>query len=324
LTCPSDRIKEKGLGEAAVEKLIEIPSTIEKMPAFAQRLRVAAYCRVSTEQEEQRGSLESQEQYYSQIISSNPLWTNAGIFSEMATGLNLKERSEFHAMMQKCRKGKIDLILTKSISRFGRNTLDMLKALRELDALGIEVYFEKENLCLSERELSTLLSVYCAFAQSESESMSRSIRWGVRQGFQSGTSGYAEFVCFGYKQGDDGKLAIDEPDAEIVRNMFKMRAEGRSLSSISAWLYENRIPSPAGKEHWSRETINKLLHNEKYVGDVLLQKTFVEDMFSGKQVKNNNKLQKVLIQNHHPAIVSRELFQMVLSITREGLECSAQ
>jgi len=236
------------LGEAAVEKLIEIPSTIEKMPVFAQRLHVAAYCRVNTEQEEQKGSLESQEQYYGQIISKNPFWTNAGIFSEMATGLNLKERSEFHTMMKKCRKGKIDLILTNSISRFGRNTLDMLKALRELDTLGIEVYFEKENLWLSEWELSTLLSVYCAFAQSESESVSRSFRWGIRQGFRSGTSGFANFVCFGYKQGDDGKLVIDESRSKVVCSIFEMKVEGHSLASISRWLYEHGIPSPTGKE----------------------------------------------------------------------------
>ena len=241
-------------------------------------------------------------------------------FSERVSGLNAKERSEFQAMMRKCRRRRIDLILTKSISRFGRNTLDILKALRELRTLGIEVYFEKEDLWLSGQEVEALLSVYCAFAQSESESMSRDIRWGIRQGFRSGTSGYAEFVCFGYKRGDDGRLAIDEPDAKIVRKMFKMRAEGHSLSAISEWLHEHGIPSPAGKPRWSRETISKLLRNEKYAGDVLLQKTFVKDLFSRKQIKNQGELAKVLIENHHPAIVSRELFQTVSKITREGLK----
>lgn len=295
-------------------KLIEIPSAIEKTPTFIRHLRVAAYCRVSTEQEDQGGSLEAQELYYSRIISENPFWVNAGIFSEKVSGLNLKERSEFQAMVRKCRKGKINLILTKSISRFGRNTLDMLKTLRRLRALGVDVYFEKEDLCLSGQELETLLSIYCAFAQSESESMSQNIRWGIRQGFRSGTSGYAEFVCFGYKQSDDGKLVIDEPDAKVVRSIFGMRAEGHSLASISGWLYENGTSSPTGKERWSRETINKLLRNEKYVGDVLLQKTFVEDLFSGKQVKNHGQQEMVLIQNHHPAIIDRELFKKVNKI----------
>ena len=141
--------------------------------------------------------------------------------------------------------------------------------------------------------------------------MSRNIRWGIKRSFQSGTSGYADFVCFGYKRGDDGRLAIDEPDAKIVRTIFEMRADGKSLGTISDWLYEISIPSPTGKEHWSRETISKLLKNEKYVGDVMLQKTFVKDLFSGKQVRNTGELDKYLIQGHHPAIITRELFEKV-------------
>jgi len=302
-----------------MEELVEMPSMAKKTPVFLQHLRVAAYCRVSTEQEEQRGSLEAQEEHYCHMIVQNPYWTNAGVFSDRATGLNMKERSEFQTMMRKCRKGKVGLILTKSISRFGRNTLGMLKALRELKGLGIEVYFEKENLWLGEQELEMLLSVYCAFTQSESESMSQSIRWSIRQGFRSGTSGYAEFVCFGYKQGEDGKLAIDEPDAKIVRTIFEMRAVGHSLGSISAWLYENKISSPTGKECWSRETVSKLLRNEKYVGDVRLQKTFIKDLFSGKQLKNRGELEHVLIQNHYPAIISGELFEAVSKVHQQQI-----
>lgn len=227
--------------------------------------------------------------------------------------MNIEERKAFQAMLRACRKGKINLILTKSISRFGRNTLDMLKTLRELHDLGIDVYFEKENLWLHGQHLQMLLTIYCAIAQGESEDMSRDIRWGVRQGFRSGRSGYAEFVCFGYKRGNNGKLAIDEPDAKIVRAIFEMRADGKSLSAISDWLHENKIPSPTGKERWSWETISKLLKNEKYVGDVMLQKTFVKDLFSRKQVKNTGELDKYLIQEHHSAIISRELFEKVNS-----------
>lgn len=243
-----------------------------------------------------------------QRISENPNWENAGIFSERATGLNLNELPEFYKMIRKCQKKKIDLILTKSISRFGRNTLDMLKALQELHGLGVEVYFEQENIWLNEQRIQVLLTAYCALAQAESEDMSRNIKWGIKRGFEKGTSGYAEFVCFGYKRGDNKKLAIDEPDAKIVRKIFEMRANGYSLGTISKWLYENKIPSPTGKARWSRESISKLLRNEKYTGDVLLQKTFVEDLFSGKQIKNKGELEKFLIQGHHPAIISRELF----------------
>ena len=153
-----------------------------------------------------------------------------------------------------------------------------------------------------------LLTAYCALAQAESEDMSRNIKWGIKRGFQNGTSGYAEFVCYGYKRGDGGRLAIDEPDAGIVRKIFRMKAGGHSLGEISNWLHKKGISTPTGKARWSRETISKLLRNEKYVGDVLLQKTFVRDLFSGKQVKNNGELERFLIEEHHPPIISRELF----------------
>ena len=272
-------------------------------------LRVAAYCRVSTDQEEQDSSIELQELRYRQMIEENPNWENAGVFSERATGLNLQERSAFQAMIRQCREEKINLILTKSISRFGRNTLDILRVLQELRELNVDVFFEKEDLWLHERDLQIVLTAYCAFAQAESEDMSRNIKWGIKRSFQSGTSGYADFVCFGYKRGDDGKLAIDEPDAKFVQTIFEMRADGKSLGTISGWLHESRIPSPTGKERWSRETISKLLKNEKYVGDVMLQKTFVKNLFSGKQVRNTGELDKYFIQGHHPAIVSRDLFE---------------
>ena len=288
--------------------IIEIPPIQETVPIEEKHLRVAAYCRVSTDQEEQDSSIELQELPYRQMIEENPNWENVGVFSERASGLNLQERSAFQAMMHQCREEKLDLILTKSISRFGRNTLDILRVLQELQELNVDVFFEKEDLWLHERDLQIVLTAYCAFAQTESEDMSRNIKWGIKRSFQSGTSGYANFVCFGYKRGDDGKLAIDEPDAKIVRKIFEMRADGKSLGTISDWLYESRISSPTGKECWSRETISKLLKNEKYTGDVMLQKTFVKDLFSGKQIKNNGELERYLIQEHHPAIVNRELF----------------
>lgn len=299
-----------------MRNVIAIPPVQGSLPIELQHLRVAAYCRVSTELEEQTSSIELQERYYTQLISGNPNWKNAGIFSERATGLNLKERTEFHRMISKCREKKVDLILTKSISRFGRNTLDMLHSLQELRSLGVDVCFEQENMRLSGQQIQVLLAAYCAFAQAESEEMSRNIKWGIKRGFENGTSGYADFVCFGYKRGNNGRLAIVESDAIIVRQIFEMRANGSSLGSISGWLFEKQILFPTGKSHWSRETISKLLRNEKYAGDVLLQKTFVEDLFSGKQRKNKGELEKFLIQKHHPAIVSRELFEAV-----NQLEC---
>ena len=271
-----------------MRNVTEISPSQDNRPITLRHLRVAAYCRISTELEEQTSSLKLQERHYAHIIAGNLNWENAGIYLERATGLNLKERPEFQKMIQKCRKKKIDLILIKSISRFGRKTLDMLRSLRDLHGLGIEVYFEQENLWLNEQQIQILLTAYCALAQAENEDMSRNIKWGIKRGFEKGTSGYAEFVCFGYKRRDDGSLVIDEPDAKIVRKMFEMRASGYSLGAISSWLYENKISSPTGKAHWSRETISKLLRNEKYVGDVLLQKTFVEDLFSRPCLKNKS------------------------------------
>lgn len=299
-------------------KMIHISPAEMALPVEMRQLRVAAYCRVSTEQEEQDSSIELQETHYRQLIEENPNWTNAGIFSERASGLNLKERPAFIKMMGKCRKRQIDLILTKSMSRFGRNTLDMLKALRELRALGVDVYFDRENLWLHDQQFETLVAMLFAFAQAESENMSQNIKWGIKQGFESGTSGYADFVCFGYKRDDDGRLTIDEPDAKIVRKLFEMRASGKSLGAISDWLFEQGIPSPTGRSRWSRETISKLLKNEKYLGDVLLQKTYVKDLFSGKQVKNAGEKNQYLYQEHHSAIISRELFEAANKTTKRS------
>lgn len=290
-------------------KVIEISPTSALGADDEEPLRVAAYCRVSTNHEEQSSSLEMQGRYYTKLIEQTPNWINAGIFSEKVSGLEVKKRQEFQKLLRSCRKGKIDLILTKSVSRFGRNTLDSLRALQELQILGVDVYFEKEKLWLHDRQMQVLMTAYVAFAQAESEGASQSIRWGIKEGFRSGRSGYAEFVCFGYKQDDNGKLVIDEPDAKIVREIFEMRASGKSLGAISDWLYEQEVFSPTGKRRWSRETISKLLKNEKYTGDVLLQKTFVKDLFSGKQVKNVGERESFLYQDHHPAIITRDLFE---------------
>lgn len=294
-----------------MKKVVTLYPEKKKISMNDRRLRVAAYCRVSTEHEEQDGSIELQEAYFRTMIDANRDWTNAGIFTERATGLKLKNRKQFNAMIRRCKSGKIDLILTKSISRFGRNTLDELKTLQDLRAFGVDVYFEQENLWLHDQQVQMLITLYCALAQNESENMSRNIRWGIRQGFKSGTSGFADFTCYGYRQDENGNLIVHDTEAKIVQEIFEMRAAGFSLGKISEWLFENGISSPSGKELWSRETINKMLRNEKYVGDVMLQKTFVDNLFDGKQIVNNGELDRVLIQNHHQGIIDRKLFTKV-------------
>ena len=172
-------------------------------------------------------------------------------------------------------------------------------------------FFEKENIWLHDRQMQILLTAHMSYAQAESESMSQNIKWGISKGFQSGKSGYADFTCFAYKRGSDGNLEINEPEADVVRKIFELRVSGRSLNEISDCLYSERIPSPTGKERWSRETISKILKNEKYTGDVVLQKTFVRDVLSGKQSRNVGQMNRYMIHEHHPAIVSREIFEAV-------------
>ena len=289
--------------------VVEIPAQMKNQTD--NKLRVAAYCRVSSDHEEQETSLTAQISYYSQKIECTPGWVNAGIFAERGSGLNLWQRQEFMRMMELARNGEIDLILTKSISRFGRNTVDMLQASLELCGCGVDVFFEKENIWLHDRQMQILLTAYMSYAQAESESMSKNIKWGISKGFQNGKSGYADFTCFGYRRGSDGSLEIIEPEADIVRKIFELRASGRSLNEISNWLYDEHIPSPTGKGRWSRETISKILKNEKYTGDVVLQKTFVSDVFTGKQSRNKGQMDRYMIREHHPAIINRETYTFV-------------
>lgn len=274
-------------------------------------VRVAAYCRVSTHHEEQASSLALQIQAYQRFAACHPEWINVGIYSEIATGRNTRRRPEYQKLLQECRDHKIDVIYTKSISRFGRDVLELLKTFRELKQLGVDIFFDREFVWLHQDEAKLMITIYCAFAQSESRSISQNIQWGIEHSFADGTSGFAHFSCYGYKKDKENHLMIDRSKANIVRTIFEMRADGKSLGAISNWLWEQEIPSPDGKDRWSRETLRKLLLNEKYTGNVLLQKTVVENFFSGTQVKNTGQKGQYLILNNHPAIISQELFAKV-------------
>ncbi len=273
-------------------------------------LNVAAYCRVSGLSEEQHGSLTAQQTYYTDLINENSNWKNAGVYAETAPARNMKERTEFKKLLAKCRRGKVDVIMTKSVSRFSRNTVDALEVCKELRARDVEVVFEQEGMYLSDPATVMHLEFAFALAQEENRSKSLDIKHGIRQGLESGKSGYCNFTCYGYrKEGDT--LVIDEVQAKVVRLIFGWKANGYSLGAISKELQKRKIPSPTGKETWSRETINKLLKNEKVCGNVMLQKTFVPDYLSGKQVKNNGECAKVMIKNNHVGIISVELFEQV-------------
>ena len=283
-----------------------------ELEVMKRKLQVAAYCRVSTEEEEQQSSYEAQCSYYTDKIMNNPEWTMAGIFAdEGITGTSTKKREDFNRMIRKCKKGKINLILTKSISRFARNTLDTINYTRMLRAMGIGIYFEKENINTLNMDSEMLITMLGAFAQAESESISRNVAWGKRKAIQAGKV-YVNFNrLYGYYLKKDGTPWINEEQAEAVKFMFARYIAGDSTRIIALKLDEKGVPTHTGKVVWEPATILAILKNEKYCGDVLAQKTFKDNVIGGKIQKNTGQLPQVLVQNNHPAIISRELYYEV-------------
>lgn len=290
---------------------------IAEQEAMKRKLQVAAYCRVSTEEEEQQSSYEAQCSYYTDKIMTNPEWTMAGIFAdEGITGTSTKKRDDFNRMIRKCKKGKINLILTKSISRFARNTLDTIKYTRMLRAMGIGIYFEKENINTLDMDSEMLITMLGAFAQAESESISRNVAWGKRKAIQDGKV-YVNFNrLYGYYLKEDGTPGINPEQADAVKLMFTRYMAGDSSRIIARKLDEAGVPTLSGKSIWDAATIKAILKNEKYCGDVLAQKTFKECVIGGKVQKNTGQLPQVLVQNNHPAIINRELFYEVQEETK--------
>lgn len=260
---------------------------VNPLPEIVHLKKVAAYCRVSTKQEIQERSLELQKAYFHESIPKKPDWIFAGVYADEASGRHNKKMKEFQGMMKDCRDGKIDLILVKSISRLGRNTAQLLYSCSELNRLGIDVYFEVEKLHINDPDAIRLLTIYACLFQNESQEKSHNIRWSFKARFIEGSSGFADRVCYGYTHDENGKLIPDPARAEIVRAIFAWHRDGLSLRTITAELKKHGIPSPRGNPVWHIETIRKILNNEKYYGDVLLQKTYVSDYFTGKQSPNN-------------------------------------
>ena len=305
----------KGVNELSdvQRKVTIIPAKPQLEQQIAMRKKnVAAYCRVSTEEEEQQSSYEAQCSYYTDLIMKNPEWNMAGIFAdEGITGTSTKKREDFNRMIRKCRAGKIDLILTKSISRFARNTVDSLKYIRALKGMGIGIIFEKENINTLETDTELIITFMSAFAQSESESISANVRWGIRQAMKEGKVHVNFNRLYGYTVGEDGEPEIVPEQAEAIRLIFDRYLLGDSLRDIKEYLEVKGIPAPDGGVTWDTSRISGILENEKYAGDVLLQKTFKADMMSGKTVKNTGQLPMYLIENNHPAIIPREQFNAV-------------
>ncbi|AFV11019.1 resolvase [Thermacetogenium phaeum DSM 12270] len=296
------------------KQIIIIPANplVAQNRTFPRQLRAAAYCRVSTDQEEQLTSYEAQVAYYTDKIMSNPEWTLAGIFAdEGITGTSVKKRTNFLRMIRLCRKGKIDIILTKSISRFARNTVDCLNYIRELKELGIAVIFENENINTMKADTEIIITMLAGFAQAQSESISQNVRWGKRQAFKSGKVSFQYSRIYGYERGENDKPRVVPEQAAVVRRIFQSYLAGSSVPDIKRMLEAEGIVAAEGKPQWSVGALQYMLRNEKYCGDALLQKTFVENCISKKTRKNNGELPKYLVQNHHEAIIDRTLFEKV-------------
>lgn len=296
---------------ASPAKVITIPAKPEltQSKAVQRQKRVAAYCRVSTDEEEQLSSYEAQRTYYTDKIMSNREWTMAGIFAdEGITGTSARKRPEFLRMIRLCKQKKIDIILTKSISRFARNTVDCLNYIRSLRELGIAVIFEKENINTLEADSELLITLLGAFAQAESESISANVRWGKRQAMREGKATIQYKKLYAFERGEDNNIRIIPKQAEVVRQIYRQFLSGMSLRMIKQELEAEHIPNAAGGSTWTTTAIRSILTNEKYCGDVLLQKTFTSDCISRKVIKNTGQLPMYLIQDHHEGIVDRNTF----------------
>ncbi|TJX61876.1 recombinase family protein [Soehngenia saccharolytica] len=289
-------------------KRIENSAKAEELP----KLRVAAYCRVSTDSEEQATSYEAQIEHYTNYIKSNPEWELAGIFAdEGITGTNTKKREEFNRMIEECMQGKIDMIITKSISRFARNTLDCLKHIRQLKEKNIPVYFEKENINTLDSKGEILLTIMASLAQQESQSLSQNVKLGIQYRYQQGKIHINHNRFLGYTKDKDGNLVIVPEEAEIVKRIYREYLEGSSMLQIARGLEADGILTGAGNPRWHTSTINKILRNEKYIGDALLQKTYTVDFLSKKRVPNNGIVPQYYVENSHEPIIPREIFMQV-------------
>ena len=277
-----------------------------------QKKRVAAYCRVSTDQAEQLSSYEAQVKYYTAYIEGNPEYECAGIYAdEGISGTNTKKREQFNRMIEDCKARKIDMVITKSISRFARNTLDTLTYVRLLKDLGIEVFFEKENIKTLDSKGEVLLSILSSLAQDESRSISENSTWGIRRRFEQGKLHINHTKFLGYDKDKNGNLVINPKQAKIVKRIYEDFLDGKGANRIARDLENDGTLNWNGKAKWYEGSIRKMLTNEKYKGDALLQKTYTVDFLSKKRADNNGEVPQYYVEDSHPAIIDKEMWEAV-------------
>lgn len=274
--------------------------------------RVAAYCRVSTKQDEQLNSYENQVNHYTERIHREPGWKLAGIYADKGiTGTSMKKRDEFNKLIRQCKRGRVDMIIVKSISRFARNTLDCIKITRMLREIKVDVYFEEQNLHSIDPASEFYISIYGSIAQSESENISHNVAWGKARSAKEGNVFFAFKSFLGYRRGADGKPEIDPEQAVTVRRIYMEFLSGNSLQQIANGLTAEGIPTPMGKTVWQPGVIQSILSNERYKGDALLGKTYIEDCISKKVCVNTGERAQYYVENNHPAIIDADTFAKV-------------
>ena len=308
-------------------EIIAATKTLQQQPlsVAARKKRVAAYARVSTEQDEQQSSYEAQVDFYTRHIKSNPDWEFVEVFADRGiTGTNTKNRENFNRMIDLALNGGIDIILTKSISRFARNTVDTLQTVRELKAVGVEVRFEKENLHTFDPKCEMMLTIMSSLAQEESRSISENVRWGKQKSMRDGKVSLAYSRFLGYKKGADGRPEIVEEEAAIIRKIYDLFLSGKTINEIAAILTSMGVLTPAGRTKWSVSTVRSILSNEKYKGEALLQKTFTVDYLTKEVRKNNGEVPSVRVRNSHEPIIEPEVFDRVQEILAESTKRRAK
>ena len=284
---------------------------VKETPQEHGKKRVAAYTRVSTEQDEQLNSLSVQQRYFEELINKNPEWINVGIYyDEGISGTSLKKREGFNRLINDALDGKIDLILVKSISRFARNTVDALQTIRALKAKGVTVFFEKENIDSMDMKSEFILTIMSSLAQEESQSLSENIKWGLHKVYREGKVWVPYSNFLGYRRGNKYELIIDKEQAKFVRLIYRLFLEGRSPFYIARMFDSLNIPTMR-KGKWASSTIKSILENEKYCGDAILQKTFITDFMTHTAKVNEGELPAYYVKNDHPAIIRRATWDEV-------------
>ena len=296
------------------ERIVEvIPATwnpTDESSREIRKLRVAAYCRVSTELEQQQSSYDIQIEYYTRHIMQNPNWIFAGVFADDGcSATNTFRRDDFNQLMDQCLKGKVDMVITKSISRFARNTVDCISWVRKLKEKNVAVYFEKENLNTLDDSTEMILTILSSQAQEESRAISTNVKWGYARKFEKGES--TRQRSYGFRKAPTGEMCIVEEEAAVIRNMARWFLDGDSLERIKHRLEDAGIETTTGKKTWSTGTIYNILTNEKIMGDVLLQKTFTADYLTKRRVKNSGQQKQYYVKNHHEAIIPKTVYYKI-------------